>query len=148
MTSREASDDGSLPMWSFYTREGPPANGPRIGQDDSKPSKVEKRRAHTDRLDAFRNINESFMVYRRFGWLHSRVLKCLEEELTQWEQSLRDPKENDGRGPFRRQFFPTKDDFSTQPRRHLLQLITQQLARYGKQIQEVARDTVLNIVTR
>ena len=139
MTSREESDGGSLSTWSSYTRGGLPSNEPRIGQDDSKMSNLEQRKAHTNRLDAHENNDMCFMVYRRFGWLHLQVLVCFRDELMQWEQSLRDPNKNDGRGPFQRQSFPTKDDFFTRPRRYLSQLITQLLARYGKVASEISR---------
>lgn len=130
MTSREESTPGSLPIWSSSTREVSPANEFGMGQDDSKMSKLEQRRAHTSRLDAHRN-NMCFMVYRRFAWLHLQVLKFLLDMM--WGEELsRDPNQIDGRGPFQRQSFPTKDDFFARPGRYLSQSITQLLAGYGK----------------
>jgi len=39
-------------------------------------------------LAAFLDSDENFMVYRRFGFLHSRILLKKQEQLRQLEQSL------------------------------------------------------------
>ncbi|CAL8580652.1 hypothetical protein XPA_006372 [Xanthoria parietina] len=96
-------------------------------------SKLEQRRARMSRLDAHGNNDVCFMVYRRFAWLHSQVLKFLPDMM--WGEELsRDPNQIDGRGPFPRPPFPTKDDFFARPGRYLSQLIAQQLARYDEMI--------------
>ncbi len=129
--SREESIPGSLPTWSSSTRGVLPTNESGMGQDDSKMSKLEQRRARMSRLDAHGKNDVCFMVYRRFAWLHSQVLKFLPDMM--WGEELsRDPNQIDGRGPFPRPPFPTKDDFFARPGRYLSQLIAQQLARYGK----------------
>ncbi len=40
------------------------------------------------RLAAFENCDPSFLVYRKFGWLHNRVLLTLQDELQLLEEEL------------------------------------------------------------
>lgn len=40
------------------------------------------------RVAAFENCDPNFLIYRRFGWLHSRVLLNLQDELQQLERDL------------------------------------------------------------
>ena len=40
------------------------------------------------RLAAFEDCNPSFLVYRKFGWLHNRVLLQLQDELQVLEDDL------------------------------------------------------------
>ncbi|KAL8900816.1 MAG: hypothetical protein Q9207_005507 [Kuettlingeria erythrocarpa] len=125
----------------------------RIRQDDSNSSRdsnFEYRVTHTDdnravrplesaprgypRLAAFMNSDEHFMVYRRFGWLHSRVLMHLQDDVDELELSLKNLDEHEETSPVRRQIFCRNDHPTTQSRRYLPQTITEQLSRYDKMI--------------
>lgn len=119
MNSRKESDGASLETWSSSTRGFLPSNKFGLGQDDLKMSKLEQGKAPPSRLAAHGNNDVSFMVYRRFAWLHLQVLLWGDELLT-------DPNVGTGGGPSQR------DDFFARPWQYLSQLITKLLARYGK----------------
>lgn len=40
------------------------------------------------KLAAFENADPSFLIYRKFGWLHNRLLLYLQDELAELEHEL------------------------------------------------------------
>lgn len=162
MISTEAPREGTTPMdnlnssrdWNFEHRI--------VHTDDNRvaiPLKssrslesLESTRRGFPRLAAIQNSDEHFMEYRRFGWLHSRVLMHRKDEIDELELALKNLDEHDERDPVRRQIFSRNDYSSTQTRPCLPLSITKQLSRYGKQSWELQGtlfwDTVLSIMIR
>jgi hypothetical protein len=50
------------------------------------------------RLAAFSNSDENFMIYRRFGYLQSRILLHKQDELQRLEQELEEMDQKDASG--------------------------------------------------
>jgi hypothetical protein len=83
------------------------------------------------RLAAFLDSDENFMLYRRFGFLHARLLLYKQDELRRLEMELdnmdqTDAKENPIILQSRR-----KDDAEVGERKKLLQTIDLKLKEYG-----------------
>jgi len=67
------------------------------GYDRLRYDQVDNHPPGIPRLAFFQNSDDSFAVYRRFGWLSARLLVQLEIELTELEQRLLDLDAEDGR---------------------------------------------------
>jgi hypothetical protein len=91
---------------------------------------------------AFLDSDENFMIYRRFGFLHARVLLRKQDKLREMEEALdtmdtRDAKASDplpNRALMSREI--DESDTNTSPhgtRAELLDKVEDDLAKYGKQ---------------
>jgi hypothetical protein len=90
------------------------------------------------RLAAFADSDESFMLYRRFGYLHSRLLLHLQDELRELEDNLYDMDKRDEDDEEGRRCLQSRDlDVDREPaadresRGALLQRIEQKALQYG-----------------
>ena len=95
------------------------------------------------KVAAFQDSDENFMIYRRFGFLFSRVLLYKQDELRELEENLNDMDERDAEDPDDRVKKCLKsrdlDDSRTIPsgwetRRQLLQKIEKKLDEYCRSL--------------
>lgn len=83
------------------------------------------------RLAAFLDSDENFMLYRRFGFLHARLLLYKQDELRRLEMELDNMDQTDAReNPIILQS-RRKDDAEVGDRKKLLQTIDLKLKEYG-----------------
>lgn len=101
-------------------------------------------------LAAFINSDENFLMCRRFGFLHSRVLLYRQDELSEMEMELIDMDNEDKREDPLRLRSRKKDDADDQPssRRSLIQTIDEKLKAYGIFLCSIHEDTFLTRVIR
>ena len=103
-------------------------------------SSVESYALGYPRQAAFADSDESFMLYRRFGYLHARLLLQKQDELRALEVDLDDLDKRDARDETRRIGLRSRDldeDLKAWPGREhrfsLLQRIEEKTLKYGKE---------------
>lgn len=95
------------------------------------------------RLAAFEDCDPSFLIYRRFGWLHSRLLLHLQDEIQELEEELeRLDKWESQQGDPKKLRSNRKDILHGSKRQAQLVLIRQKLAEYGRCRGKISRVTV------
>ena len=90
-------------------------------------------------LAAFLDSNENFMIYRRFGFLHARLLLYKQDELRSMEEELNDMDRRDQNGEDPgvlqcREDDDARSDQGQNTRRSLFGRIEENLLKYGKNI--------------
>ncbi|MCJ1372338.1 hypothetical protein MMC20_003562 [Loxospora ochrophaea] len=105
------------------------------------------------KVAAFQDSDENFMIYRRFGFLFSRVLLYKQDELRELEENLNDMDERDAEDPDDRVKKCLKsrdlDDSRTIPsgwetRRQLLQKIEKKLDEYSRVLLQAQQLVAMN----
>ncbi len=86
--------------------------------------------------------NFTFSMYRRFAWLHSRVLLHAQEKIFHCQQYLEELEELDGKARKR------DESASHESRGWLLKTIKEKLSGYGKRSPETKSSIVLSIPFR
>ena len=101
-------------------------------------------------LAAFINSDENFLMCRRFGFLHSRVLLYRQDELSEMERELIDMDDADKHEDPLMLRSRKKDYADDQPfsRRSLIQTIDEKLKAYGIFLRSIHEDTFLTRVIR
>lgn len=84
-------------------------------------------------LAAFLDSDENFMLYRRFGYLQSRILLHKQDELRALEEQLDRLDRKDAADPKTRRLLQSRDldDNSNSPRKSLLKTIETAYKEYG-----------------
>jgi hypothetical protein len=84
-------------------------------------------------LAAFLDSDENFMLYRRFGYLQSRLLLHKQDELRALEEKLDLLDKRDDGNPETQRFLRSRDldDKSGRPRKALLEAIETKFKEYG-----------------
>lgn len=101
---------------------------------------------------SYLDSDDCFMIYRRFGFLHARLLLNKQDELRELEEELRDADERDKKGDARAQKClqsRSKDNSRGLPegwersRQELLVIIEKKVMEYGRNEQscQISRDT-------
>ncbi len=84
------------------------------------------------RLAVFLDSDENFMLYRRFGFLQSRVLLYKQDELRELEEQLDKMDQRDSKSRPKKLKSRERDDAENEDRRNLIQNITKAFQEYGK----------------
>ena len=84
-------------------------------------------------LAAFLDSDENFMLYRRFGYLQSRILLHKQDELRALEEQLDRQDRKDAADPKTKRLLQSRDldDNSGSPRKSLLKMIEMAYKEYG-----------------
>ena len=100
----------------------------------AKPVIVDKYPPGYGRVAAFEDCDPSFSILRKFGWLHSRVLLHLQDELQELEEELEslDSWELSSGDPSRLKSRRLDDERPNALRKALLIKIRSKLAEYGE----------------
>jgi len=140
--------------WSFWKRNAEPCPQPKIRKCKSSYQKTHifivdalhsivdtKERSYRS-LATFLDSDEHFMVYRRFGYLHSRVILRKQDQLRKLEAELEGYDNDDANGPeemkkllISRDYdetFDRKQTEGTRTRTQILVEIEETLSKYGK----------------
>ena len=90
------------------------------------------------RVAAYLDSDESFMIYRRFGFLHARLLLYKQDELREMEEDLRTLDLRDSKDPKKNKYLKSrrKDDLredleNNEMRKHLMQRVEKKTLEYG-----------------
>lgn len=83
-------------------------------------------------MAAFRNSDESFSIYRKYGFLHARAISVLEAELDVMEKQLLDIEKEYANSNLIYYLRVHKTGPEDIDRRKLLEQIYQKLMAYGK----------------
>ena len=85
------------------------------------------------RVAAFEDCDPCFLVYRKFGWLHNRLLLHLQDELTVLEEELEefDKHEATKSKPIYQQSRRKDERRADSKRPAMLKLIQEKLEEYG-----------------
>ena len=90
------------------------------------------------RQAAFADSDESFMIYRRFGYIHARLLLRRQDQLRELESELHDMDKRDDKDPSRQRALRFRDldeDLDPLPGREsrtsLLDQLEEQTLKYG-----------------
>ena len=84
------------------------------------------------KVAGFEDCDPNFRIYRRFGWLHNRVLLHCQDELVELEEELERLDRFDSLNDDRKLLSRRRDDAIDNARRkHLLLKIEEKLASYG-----------------
>ena len=83
---------------------------------------------------AFETCDPNFLIYRKFEWLHARVLLHIQDELQELEEKLESyDKWQFSKGKYRNLSSRRKDDDEIRPqRKKILEKIKAKLAEYGE----------------
>ena len=83
---------------------------------------------------AFEDCDPNFLIYRKFGWLHNRVLLHLQDELQELEQKLEsfDKWEVSNGDPRKLVHRRIDDNSKHSPRKAILKEVNEKLEEYGK----------------
>ncbi|KAL9629719.1 MAG: hypothetical protein Q9164_006752 [Protoblastenia rupestris] len=97
---------------------------------------VDHRLQGYPKVAAFEDCDSSLLIYRKFGWLHNRILLSIQAELAELEAKLiRFDAWDFASGDFRR-LHSQRRDFQQQPsvRQEIFASIKAKLAEYGKSL--------------
>ena len=89
------------------------------------------------RLAAYSDSDECFMILRRFGYLHQRLLLHRQDELRELEDTLSDMDKKDAKDPHRKQCLRSRDldeenrDLPGRDRIALLDQLEEKILKYG-----------------
>lgn len=98
------------------------------------------------RLAAFLDSDDNFMIYRRFGYLQSRLLLEKQEHLRQLEEELENLDEEDREAESRNLI--TMENYDTEQykqRRELMQRIGCQFREYGMRMERLDRHFICRV---
>ena len=84
------------------------------------------------KIAAFESCDPNFLIYKKFAYLHNRVLLYIQDELLQAGEELEDLDKLDETRDALRLVSRRRDDALGPRRRDLIKSIEQNLARYGK----------------
>ncbi|KAI4232044.1 MAG: hypothetical protein LQ352_008367, partial [Teloschistes flavicans] len=100
------------------------------------------------KVAAYENSDPNFLIYRKFGWLHNRILLCLQDELADLEYRL---EKADKRTLADEKLRSRRLDYADSPlRKSLIKQITERLEIYDEhllrfqKIQAIRRPTIRN----
>ncbi|KAL9040448.1 MAG: hypothetical protein Q9214_004481 [Letrouitia sp. 1 TL-2023] len=114
--------------------------------------KIEECSMGYPRVSAFMDSDENFMIYRRFGFLYSRVLLSKQDELRELEDSLDDMDRRDAKGSdyskkclmSRAKDFKREAASGQETRRELLKKIETKLYEYGQILLQAQQMVAMN----
>ena len=84
------------------------------------------------KLAAIESCDSNFLIYRKFLWLHNRVLLKYQDELAELEEDLESLDRHDYQNDDKRLISRRRDDaFADSERKELIKMIAEKLASYG-----------------
>lgn len=84
------------------------------------------------KLAAIESCDPNFLIYRKFLWLHNRVLLKYQDELAELEEDLESLDRHDYQNDDKRLISRRRDDaFADSERKELIKMIAEKLASYG-----------------
>ncbi|KAL9589838.1 MAG: hypothetical protein Q9203_001360 [Teloschistes exilis] len=135
----------------FKLRKSPSSEFTGDAERDQLINSLDQYVAGYPKVAAYENSDPDFLIYRKFGWLHNRVLLYLQDELAEFEYRLEKlekrtfAEENAVQLKSRRLYY-----VDCPLRRRNVQLITERLELYDKhllrfqKIQAIPRPTIRN----
>lgn len=120
---------------TMYPRSSNQAStGNKSIRHSAKPLTVDRYPPGYGKVAAFEDCDPSFLIFRKFGWLHSRVLLHLQDEVQELEEALEslDDWEFSSGDPSRLKNRRIDYGRSKAPRKDLLLEIGAKLAEYGE----------------
>ena len=95
---------------------------------------------------SFLDSDDAFMIYRRFGFLHARLLLYKQDELRELEEDLRALDLRDSKDETKKRYLKSrrKDDLrqdleSHEMRKHFMQSIEKKTLEYGTSVRWLLR---------
>ncbi|KAL8745305.1 MAG: hypothetical protein Q9190_002539, partial [Brigantiaea leucoxantha] len=112
---------------------------------------VENHPVGYPRQAAFADSDECFMIYRRFGYIHSRLLLRRQDELRELEETLHDTDLRDNKDGTRQIFLRSRkrderqnDNSGRETRASLLDRIEEKTMRYGQLLLQAQQLAAMN----
>lgn len=112
--------------------------------------KLEDHPVGYPRQAAYADSDESFMIYRRFGYIHARLLMHRQDELRELEDTLNEMDKKDAKDPDRRVCLQSRDldeenrDIPGRDRVALLDRIEEKALKYGQLLQHAQNLVAMN----
>ncbi len=124
-----------IPLATTYLRLTNQASQGNISiHHSTKPVAVDRYPPGYGRVAAFEDCDPSFSLFRKFGWLHSRVLLHLQDELQELEEELESLDDWEFSSGDKKRLKNRRIDYGrpNAPRKALLIKIGAKLAEYGE----------------